>query len=52
MKVISVNKSKKTATKAALSAKCCFSGGWSPDGENAWENGCDFVAVTEYEVMP
>lgn len=44
--------SKEKARQAAVEYHACFSGGWKEDTLNGdyWENGCDFVSVTEYEV--
>ncbi len=49
--IVSIHKFRKNAEKAALAVKCCFSGGWQPDGEDCWENGCDFVKIQEIEVQ-
>jgi len=48
--VKSVHKNESDAIKAALSVRTCFEGGWVEDGENEWENGCDFVSVQEWIV--
>ena len=48
--VVSVHRTKEEAVKAALAVKTCFEGGWVPDGEDEWINGCDFVVVREEEV--
>lgn len=48
--IVSVHRTKEPAVKAALAVKTCFDGGWVPDGEDEWINGCDFVQVVEEEV--
>ena len=52
--VVSIHKSIESATKAALSFECHFSGGWTPDsdGSTYWTNGCDFVCVESFKVKP
>lgn len=48
--VVSVHVKKENAIKAALKVRFCFEGGWQPDGDDEWVNGCDFVTVREHEV--
>ena len=50
--IVGVFESPESAKNAALSQMCCFEGGWIPDGENYWENGCYFVAIETHETRP
>ncbi len=50
--VMSVHLSEDTARDAALKVKAHFAGGWQETNLNTWENGCDFVAVVEMELLP
>ena len=49
--VVSVHANREDAVKAALAQRCCFDGGWVPDDDHSWINGCDFVLVDEQEVL-
>lgn len=49
--VVSVHRLKKNAIKMALAFPCCFPGGWLPEGDDYWENGCDFVKVQEEKIQ-
>lgn len=48
--IVSVHRFKKAAIKAALAVKCCFEGGWVPDGPTSWVNGCDFVLYQKWPI--
>lgn len=49
--VVGVYGSHKLAKEYALAQRCCFEGGWVPDGENVWRNGCDFVLIDSRELL-
>lgn len=48
--VVSVHSSYAKAVEAALAVQTHFAGGWKPDREDHWTNGCDYVTVLQYEV--
>lgn len=48
--VISVHQTRSGAEIAALAMPTDFEGGWDEVGDNCWENGCDYVKITWYDV--
>lgn len=49
---VSVHESEDTARAAALQVSAHFAGGWKETEHNYWENGCDFVLVHQFRVLP
>jgi hypothetical protein len=49
--VISVHTTYSGAFAAAMKVPAHFEDGWKFVSQDYWENGCDFLGVTEYKVQ-
>jgi hypothetical protein len=52
--VVGIRETEERARDLALMTNTHFKGGWEQDLDdpNYWTNGCDFVQVKEFEVLP